>query len=67
MLTEWRTRILAREQARIAEHQPDEHGWCAGCLAYGCVEEWPCHTVGTAVLAVRQLKRQLDLRPRTAV
>lgn len=63
MLTEWRIRMVARERARVAEHQADEHGWCAGCLAYGYVEEWPCITVGTAVLAVKQLDRQLGQSP----
>jgi len=60
MLTEWRIRMVARERARVREHQADGHGWCAGCLAHGYVEEWPCITVGTAVLAVKQLEGQLD-------
>lgn len=58
-ISQWRRRTLDRESARIAEHQPDTHGWCAGCLAVGYVEEWPCITVGTAELSVRQLKTQL--------
>lgn len=61
MLTEWRIRMLAQERARVLEHQSDPHGWCAGCLAVGYVEEWPCITVGTAVLAVEQLKIQLTM------
>lgn len=62
MIRSWRADVLARETARVAQHQPDAHGWCAGCLAVGHVEEWPCATVGAAVLAVRQLTPALPRR-----
>lgn len=58
MIEQWRTRLLARELERIAEHQPDGE-FCRGCCVVGYPELWPCVTVEVAERTVRSLRHRL--------